>query len=162
MDRRLAAILAADVAGYSRLIAADEVRTIQSLQGHFAAIQPLVAEHGGNIIDTAGDGFLAEFASTVSAVQCATAIQDLVLARNADIPSERRLILRIGINQGEVVSDQGRVYGDGINVAARLEQLAEPGGIAVSGRVVEDLAGKINVEWTDAGEHALKNIRRPV
>jgi adenylate cyclase len=162
MDRRLAAILAADIAGYSRLMGDDEEQTVRAMQGHYAALLPLIHEQGGRVINTAGDSVLAEFTSVVGAVRSAEAIQRLVAARNADIPASRRLEFRIGVNQGEIVVDQDEVYGDGVNVAARLQALADPGGIAISGRVYEDVAGKLDAAWRDAGEQTLKNIARPV
>jgi TolB-like protein/Tfp pilus assembly protein PilF len=162
MDRRLAAILAADIAGYSRLMGEDEEHTVRALQELQAAVFPVIGEHGGRVINTAGDSVLAEFASVVEAVRSAEAIQRLVAGRNAEVPASQRLEFRIGVNQGEIVVDRDEVYGDGINVAARLESLAEPGGIAISGRVHEDVAGKIDMTWQDAGEQQLKNIARPV
>ncbi|WP_394891177.1 adenylate/guanylate cyclase domain-containing protein [Mesorhizobium sp. AaZ16] len=162
MDRRLAAILAADIAGYSRLMGEDEEGTVRALQEHHTAICPLIKEHGGRIINKAGDGMLAEFGSVVGAVTAAAAIQRLLANRNAEIPASRRLEFRIGINQGEIVADRDEVYGDGINVAARLQALSQPGGIAISGRVHEDVAGKLDLAWQDAGEQSLKNIVRPV
>jgi TolB-like protein/class 3 adenylate cyclase len=162
MDRRLAAILAADIAGYSRLMGDDEERTVRALQELQAVIFPVIGEHGGRVINTAGDSVLAEYSSVVGAVLSAEAIQRLVSSRNADIPASHRLEFRIGINQGEIVVDQDEVYGDGINVAARLQALAEIGGIAISGRVHEDVAGKLDFVWRDAGEQTLKNIARPV
>jgi adenylate cyclase len=162
MDRRLAAILSADVAGYSRLLGEDEEATVRALQDHLSAILPLVSEHGGHVIDTAGDGLLAEFPSVVGAVRGALAIQASMAARNEGVAESRRLEFRIGINQGEIVIDHGKAYGDGLNVAARLQAAAEPGGIAASGRVHEDVAGKLDVTWEDLGEQSLKNIARPV
>ena len=162
MDRRLAAILAADIAGYSRLMGDAEEQTVRALQELQAAVFPVIAEYGGRVINTAGDSILAEFASVVGAVRSAEAIQKLVASRNADIPAPRRLEFRIGVNQGEIVIDREEVYGDGINVAARLQALADPGGIAISGRVYEDVAGKVDVTWKDAGEQQLKNIVRPI
>src|SRR5262245_19335769 len=128
-SRRLAAILAADIAGYSALMGADEAGTVRSLKAHQAVILPMVTEHGGRVIDTAGDGILAEFGSVVNAVECAVAVQRVMAERNSDVEEARRMRFRIGINQGDVVFDDSRVYGDGVNVAARLENLAEPGGI---------------------------------
>jgi adenylate cyclase len=162
MDRRLAAILAADIAGYSRLMGADEERTVRALQELQAAIFPVIGEHGGRVINTAGDSVLAEFASVVEAVRCAASIQRVVAASNAETPGPQRLEFRIGVNQGEIVVDRDEVYGDGINVAARLQVLAEPGGITISGRVHEDVAGKVEMGWQDTGEQQLKNIARPV
>src|SRR5215204_6518681 len=158
MDRRLAAILSADVAGYSRLIREDEEATVRALQDHLTAILPLISEHGGHVIDTAGDGILVEFPSVVGAVRGALAIQSAMEARNEGVPESRPLEFRIGINQGEIVVDREKAYGDGLNVAARLQGVAEPGGIAVSARVHEDVAGKLDVTWEDLGEHSLKNI----
>ena len=162
MDRRLAAILAADIAGYSRLMGDDEEQTVRALQELQAAVFPVIAEHGGRVINTAGDSILAEFASVVGAVRGAEAIQKLVASRNADIPASRQLQFRIGVNQGEIVVDREEVYGDGVNVAARLQAQADPGGVAISGRVYEDVAGKLDVAWRDAGEQVLKNIARPI
>ena len=162
MDRRLAAILSADVAGYNRLIAEDEEGTVRALQGHHAVVLPVIAENGGRVIDTAGDSILAEFPSVVGAVRCAIAIQTIVEGRNADVAPSRCVEFRIGVNQGEIVVDQERVYGDGINVAARLQAGAEAGGISISGRVHEDLAGKLDLAWIDKGEQVFKNISRPV
>ena len=160
--RRLAAILAADIAGYSALMGADEARTVRDLKGHQAAVLPLVGEFGGRIIDTAGDGILAEFPSIVNAVQCAVAIQSKMAGRNATIEPERRMQFRVGINIGDVVYDEARIYGDGINVAARLEAIAEPGGICISGKVYDEINGRVALAYQDIGELQLKNIARPV
>src|SRR3954465_13904271 len=135
MNRRLAAIVAADVAGYSRLIGADEEGTVRALQDHQQALFPVIRENGGVVINTGGDSVLAEFGSVVGAVRAAAAMQDLMAARNSDVPASRRLEFRIGVNQGEIIADRDDIYGDGINVAARLQALAAPGGIAISGRV---------------------------
>ena len=121
VDRRLAAILAADIAGYSALMGTDEARTVRDLKGHQVVVLPMVGEFGGRIIDTAGDGILAEFPSVVNAVKCAVAIQSKMAERNAAIELDRRMQFRIGINIGEIIYDQARIYGEGINVAARLE-----------------------------------------
>src|SRR5438552_18904071 len=121
VDRRLAAILAADIAGYSALMGADEARTVRDLKAHQSVVLPMIADHGGRVIDTAGDGILAEFASVLNAVKCAVTVQKSMAERNTVIDPERRMQFRIGINQGDVVFDEARVYGDGINVAARLE-----------------------------------------
>ena len=135
VKRRLAAILAADIAGYSALMGADEEATVRDLKAHQAVVLPMIGEHGGRVIDTAGDGILAEFASVLGAVKCAVAIQKTMVERNAAIDAARRMQFRIGINQGDVVFDEARVYGDGVNVAARLESIAEPGGICISDKV---------------------------
>src|SRR5262245_59627356 len=161
-SRRLAAILAADIAGYSALMGADEAGTVRSLKAHQAVILPMVTEHGGRSIDTAGDGILAEFPSVLSAVECGVAIQRVMAHRNADVEESRRMRLRIGINLGDVVFDDARIYGDGVNVAARLEGIAEPGGICISRKVYEDISGKIELAFVDAGEQQLKNIAPPV
>ena len=162
VERRLSAILAADIAGYSALMGADEARTVRDLKGHQAVVLPMVGEFGGRIIDTAGDGILAEFPSVVNAVKCAVAIQSKMAERNAAVEPERRMQFRIGINIGDVVYDEARIYGDGINVAARLEGIAEPGGICISSKVYEEINGRIDLAYQDIGEQQLKNIARPV
>ena len=162
VPRRLAAILAADIAGYSALMGADEAGTVRDLKAHQGVILPIITEHGGRIIDTAGDGILAEFGSVVNAAECAVLIQRTMAQRNADVEEARRMRFRIGINQGDVVFDDSRVYGDGVNVAARLENLAEPGGICVTRRVYEDICGKMQLAFVDLGEQQLKNIAQPV
>ncbi len=161
-SRRLAAILAADIAGYSALMGADEARTVRDLKGHQAAVLPMVDDFGGRIIDTAGDGILAEFASVVNAVECAVAIQRTMAERNTAVESGRRMQFRIGINLGDVIYDDDRIFGDGINIAARLEGIAEPGGICVSGKVHEEIDGKMDFSYEDLGDRQLKNIARPV
>jgi adenylate cyclase len=161
--RRLAAILAADVAGYSRLIGADEDDTLKRLGSIRAeVIDPKIAEHRGRIVKTMGDGLLVEFASVVDALHCASEVQAAMAERNAPIADDDRIEFRIGINVGDVVVQDGDIFGDGVNVAARLEGLAEPGGICVSARVQEDAAGKLHLAFEDIGERALKNIARPV
>ena len=162
MERRLSAILAADIAGYSALMGADEARTVRDLKGHQAVVLPMVGEFGGRIIDTAGDGILAEFPSVVNAVKCAVAIQSKMAERNATIEPEHRMQFRVGINIGDVVYDEARIYGDGINVAARLEGIAEAGGICISSKVYEEISGRIDLTYEDIGEQQLKNIARPV
>jgi adenylate cyclase len=162
MERRLSAILAADIAGYSALMAADEARTVRDLKGHQAVVLPMIGEFAGRIIDTAGDGILAEFPSVLNAVECALAIQSKMAERNAAIEPERRMQFRLGINIGDVVHDGIRIYGDGINVAARLESIAEAGGICISGKVYEEINGRIDLACQDIGEQQLKNIARPV
>jgi class 3 adenylate cyclase len=161
VDRRLAAILAADIAGYSALMGSDEARTVRDLKGHQAVVLPMIASFGGRVIDTAGDGILAEFASVVNAVECALAIQKTMLERNASVDPGRRMQFRIGVNQGDVVYDEARIYGDGINVAARLESIADTGGICLSGKVYEEIQGRIDLACEDMGLQELKNIARP-
>jgi adenylate cyclase len=161
--RRLAAILAADVAGYSRLIGADEEGTLNRLRSIRAdIIDPKITEHLGRIVKTTGDGLLAEFSSVVDALRCATEWQHGIGERNSDMPPTSRIEFRMGINVGDVVVEDGDIFGDGVNVAARLEGLAEPGGICVSARVQEDVAGRLDLIFDDLGEHTLKNITRPV
>ena len=162
LERRLSAILAADIAGYSALMGADEARTVRDLKGHQAVVLPMVGAFAGRIIDTAGDGILAEFASVVNAVNCAVAMQTKMAERNAAIEPERRMQFRVGINIGDVVYDEARIYGDGINVAARLEGIAEAGGICVSSKVYDEISGRIDLVFHDIGEQQLKNIARPV
>jgi adenylate cyclase len=161
-ERRLVAILAADVAGYSRLMGRNEEETVRDLEAHQAVILPLITKHGGAVINIAGDGVVAQFPSAVRAVECAVAIQKIMAERNFDIPAERRMLLRIGVNLGDIIHDGTRTYGDGINVAARLEPLAEPGGICISANVRDAIFGKLGLPLRDIGEKSLKNIDRPV
>jgi adenylate cyclase len=162
-QRRLAAILAADVAGYSRLVGADELGTLTRLQAHWdALIEPTIRSHDVRIVRIAGDGVLAEFASVVDAVQCAVNLQRAMGERNFAVDACERIEFRMGINVGDIIIDRGDMWGDGVNVAARLEALAAPGGICVSGRVHEDVQGKLALAFEDTGEHRLKNIARPV
>src|SRR5688572_1237282 len=160
--RRLSAILAADIAGYSALMSADEARTVRDLKGHQAVVLPMIGDFAGRIIDTAGDGVLADFASILNAVECAVAIQRKMVERNATVEPNRRMQFRIGINLGDVIYDESRAYGDGINIAARLEGIAEPGGICISSKVYDEIFGRIDLPYEDLGEHQLKNITRPV
>src|SRR6266853_1752778 len=161
--RRLAAILAADVAGYSRLMGADEEGTLNRLRSIRAeVVDPKITEHRGRIVKTTGDGLLVEFSSVVDALRCATEIQRGMAERNSVVPADGQIEFRIGIHQGDIVVEDGDIFGDGVNVAARLEGLAEPGGISVSARVQEDAAGRLDLTFEDIGEQALKNIARPV
>ncbi len=163
MERRLAAILAADVVGYSRLIRADEEGTIAALKALRAdLIDPKLAEHNGRIVKLMGDGMLVEFASVVDAVRAAVETQEAVTEHNADLPENKRIEFRVGINLGDVVIDGDDIHGDGVNVAARLEGIAEPGGICVSGMVYEGVRDRIDVPFEDLGEQEVKNIERPV
>src|SRR5215475_14263290 len=145
VPRRLAAILAADISGYSALMGADEARTVRDLKDHLAVVLPMISGHGGRVIDTAGDGILAEFGSVVSAVECAAAIQKAMTARNVAAGDGRQMQFRIGINIGDVIHDEFRLYGDGVNVAARLEATAEPGGICISGAVYDQVRNKLSL-----------------
>jgi len=162
VSRRLAAILAADIAGYSTLMGANEEVTVFDLKAHQAVVLPMIKEHGGRVIDTAGDGILAEFGSVVNAVECAVALQKAMVERNASVEADRQMQFRIGINLGDVIHDDARVYGDGVNIAARLEGIAEPGGICVSGTAYEHVHKKLSHTFTDLGEQQLKNIAAPV
>ena len=162
-DQRLAAIVVADVVGYSRMMAEDEAGTLSALRAHRNVIDPVILNHGGRVVKTMGDGLLVEFPSATSAVEASVEVQDLMRDRNEQLPESRRMQFRVGINLGDVVSDEtGDIFGDGVNVAARLESLADPGGVAVSDAVSRAVSGKTDVELTDAGEHDLKNIPRPV
>jgi class 3 adenylate cyclase len=161
--RRLSAILAADVAGYSRLIGADEPGTLQRLRAIRAeVIDPAVEKHNGRIVKTTGDGLLIEFGSTVDALRCAKEVQAAMAERNAATAAEQCIAFRIGIHQGDIVAEDGDIFGDGVNIAARLEALAAPDGICVSARVQEDAAGKLDLAFRDLGEQRLHNIARPV
>jgi adenylate cyclase len=161
--RRLAAILAADVAGYSRLIGADESGTLRRLKAiRDELIDPMIASHHGRLVKTTGDGLLIEFSSVVDALRSATEIQAGMVDRNGTVPQSERIEFRMGLNVGDVVVEDGDIFGDGVNVAARLEGLAEPGGICVSARVQEDAAGRLDLAFEDMGEQSLKNIARPV
>jgi adenylate cyclase len=163
MGRRLTAILAADVVGYSRLMGADEAGTLAAVKAlRKELFAPKVAEHHGRIVKLMGDGALVEFPSVVHAVQCAVEVQRALAERNAGTPEDGRIELRIGVNLGDVIAEGGDIYGDGVNVAARLEELAEPGGIALSGSAHDHVMGKVDFAFEDAGEHDLKNIARPV
>ena len=162
IQRRLAAILAADIAGYSRLMHEDEPATVRDLKAHQSVILPLIGRHGGRIIDTAGDGIMAEFPSVIGATECAVEIQTVMAERNEGVPESRRMRFRIGINLGDVIHDDTRIYGDGINIAARLEALAEPGGVLVSNTVYDQVRGKLPFTFEDVGERQVKNIEQPV
>jgi adenylate cyclase len=161
--RRLAAILAADVAGYSRLMGADEGGTLQAFKAIKAELfDPTIAAHNGRLVKTTGDGLLIEFGSVVDALRCAVEMQREMAERNAAVPTDGRIEFRIGINVGDIVVEDGDIFGDGVNVAVRLEGLAQPGGICVSERVQEDAAGKLDLAFEDMGAQQLKNIARPV
>jgi TolB-like protein/Tfp pilus assembly protein PilF len=163
VERRLMAILAADVAGYSRLVGADEEGTLARWKAHFRElIEPKIAEHHGRTVRITGDGLLVEFASVIAAVKCAVEIQRAMIERNAGMVQEKRIEFRMGINVGDIVVDGTDMWGDSVNVAARLEALAEPGGICASSRVQEDVHGRLDVAFEDTGEQQLKNIARPV
>ena len=163
VERRLTAILAADVAGYSRLMGVDEEETLARLKAHRReVVGPRIGEHRGRIFKTTGDGLLAEFASVVDAVRCAVEIQDGMAKRNADVPPDRRIEFRVGINVGDIIIDESDIFGDGVNVAARLEALAQPGGICVSRMTRDQVRDKLALTFEDLGEQQVKNIARPV
>jgi TolB-like protein len=162
VERRLAAILVADIAGYSRLMAADEAATVAEIRAHQAVVLPLVESQGGRVQDTAGDGILAEFRSVLQAVECAVAIQRVMAERNSGVPLDRQMLYRIGVNHGDVISDGSRIYGDGINIAARVQALAEPGGICVTALVHDEISSRTTLSFQDLGPQHLKNIPRPV
>jgi TolB-like protein/class 3 adenylate cyclase/tetratricopeptide (TPR) repeat protein len=161
--RRLAAILAADVAGYSRLMGADEEGTLNRLKAHRRGlVDPKIREHHGRIVKTTGDGMLVEFSSVVDAVRCAVEIQRAMADRGAEVPENKRITFRIGVNLGDVIADSGDIYGDGVNIAARLEALAEPGGICISRTVRDQVRDKLSYAFDDMGEQEVKNIARPL
>lgn len=163
VKRRLAAIFTADIVGYSRLMGADDEGTLVRLKAHHDdLVAPKIKEYRGRIVRTMGDGLLVMFTSVVDAMHCAVDVQRRMFERNAEVSRERRIELRIGINVGDIIIDGREIHGDGINVAARLEQVAEPGGICVSDRVREDVQGKFDIAFEDTGEQQLKNIARPV
>ena len=163
MERRLSAILSADIVGYSRLMGANEVATLTALNDRRQTIlEPTISEAGGRVFKLTGDGLLAEFASVVSAVECAGTIQRAMKLRNTDVPEDRRIELRIGINLGDVIVQDGDIYGDGVNLAARIEGVASPGAVAVSQSVRDHVGNRLDVHFEDCGEHQLKNIAGPV
>ena len=151
------------MAGYSRLMGADEEGTLERLKAIRRELgDPKIAEHRGRIVKTTGDGLLVEFASVVDAVRCAVDVQREMAARNADVPADKRIEFRFGIHQGDIIIDEGDIFGDGVNLAARLEGLAEPGGVCVSRVVRDEVRDKLDIAFEDMGEHQVKNIARPV
>ena len=163
MERRLAAVLAADVAGYSRLMGIDEEGTLARLKAvRKALVDPTIAAHRGRIVKTTGDGMLVEFSSAVDAVRGAVAVQSSMADQNADVPQDQKIEFRIGIHVGDIIIDNNDIFGDGVNVAARVENECEPGSVCVSGNAFEQIRGKTNFTFDDLGEKALKNIERPV
>jgi adenylate cyclase len=161
-ERKLTAILSADAVGYSRLMRDDESATVRTITAYMKAMTDLVVHHRGRVVDTPGDNILADFASVVDAVQCALEIQTVLGDRNAELPESRRMAFRIGINLGDVIIEGDRLYGDGVNIAARLEGLAEPGGICISGTVYEHIRNKLTLWDEYLGEHSVKNIAEAV
>src|SRR5580698_8681993 len=163
MQRRLAAILAADVVGYSRLMGTDEIGTLKSLKAHRRElVDSAIAAHHGRIVKTTGDGMLVEFASVVDAVGCAVNIQRSMIKRNAGIPQDKQVVFRIGINVGDIIIDGDDIFGDGVNVAARLETLCEPGGVCISRAANDQIRDKLTLAFADLGEQTVKNISRAV
>lgn len=162
MERKLTAILSADVAGYSRLMGAEEEETLRTLNAYRTVMDTLIVQHRGRVVGSAGDSVLAEFASVVDAAQCAVVIQATLKAENASLSPHRKMEFRVGINLGDVMVQGEQIYGDGVNIAARLESLAEPGGICISGTVYEQVKNKLPLHYEDLGEQQVKNIAEPV
>src|SRR5512136_2365765 len=162
VKRKLTAILSADVKGYSRLMGKDEVGTIQTLNTYKDVMANLIGDHHGRVVDAPGDNLLAEFASVVDAVQCAVEIQKELKTRNAELPESRRMEFRIGVNLGDVVQEGEKIFGDGVNIAARLEGLAEAGGVCISGSAYDFVGKKLSLGYKYLGEHTVKNIEKPV
>src|SRR6266852_7246080 len=163
VKRRLAALLSADVAGYSRMVRENEEAAIAVLRGHRGVFDPLIAQYGGRVANTAGDSVLAEFASPVEAVRCALEAQEALGTRNAELPEQDRMWFRIGINLGDVmVQDNGDLLGDGVNIAARLQAMADPGGICVSNSMREQIENKVVLAIDDLGDQMVKNIPQPI
>ena len=162
MQRQLRAILSADVKDYSRLMAQDEMRTIRTLNAYRDLIASHVRDHLGRVVDSPGDNILAEFGSVINAVQCAVQIQKDLGVKNAELPDNRKMAFRIGINLGDVVLEKGRIYGDGVNIAARIEKLSEAGGICVSGTVYDQIENRLPLRYQYLGEKSVKNIERPI
>ena len=162
-QRRLAAILAADVVGYSRLMGVSETATLAALKGHRQeVIDSSIAQHQGRIVKLTGDGMLVEFASVVNAVTCAVDIQRAMAQRNADIAADRRIEFRIGLHLGDIVVEDDDIFGDGVNVAARIESIAQPGGICLSASARDHVGNRLDLTYLDRGEQSLKNIARPI
>jgi len=162
MQRQLKAILSADAKDYSRLMSHDEMWTIHTLNAYRDLIASQVRKHLGRVVDAPGDNILAEFGSVINAVQCAVEIQRDLRAKNAELPDHRKMVFRIGINLGDVVLEKGRIYGDGVNIAARIERLAEPGGVCVSGTVYDQIENRLALSYEYLGEKSVKNITRPI
>ena len=158
MERRLAAIVCADVAGYSRMMGADEEGTHATFKAHRSAIYPIILNHGGRLVKNTGDGFLLEYPSVVGALQSSIEIQTLMAERNSQLPADRLMQFRLGIHMGDVMADEDEVFGDGVNIAVRLESVATPGGVAVSGKAYQEASKHIHVPLVDAGSRRFKNI----
>jgi class 3 adenylate cyclase len=162
LKRKLTAILSADVKGYSRLMGEDEEWTVRTLDTFKGVMKNIIPQHRGRVVDSTGDNLLAEFASVVDAVQAAVEIQQVLRAKNSLLPENRRMQFRIGINLGDVIEEGDRIFGDGVNIAARLEGLAEAGGICISGSAFEQIENKLPLHYDYLGEHEVKNITRPI
>src|SRR5712692_10738743 len=162
MKRKIAAIMAADIAGYSRLVAEDEEETLRRLESYRAVFADFVSRFSGRIFNTAGDAILAEFPSAVDAVRCATEVQAALRTRNDHLPPEQRMWFRIGVNLGDVIVQGGDLLGDGVNVAARIQTVADPGGICISGSVYDQIQNKLSLQFRQLGEKSFKNIAQPI
>jgi adenylate cyclase len=160
--RKLTAILSADVKGYSRLMGEDEEATVRTITAHRKVITSVIEKYRGRVVDSPGDNILAEFVSVVDAAQSAVEIQEVIRAKNAELPEDRRMEFRIGINLGDVIQEGERIYGDGVNIAARVEGLADPGGICISGSAYEQIENKLALGYDYIGEHTVKNIVKPI
>jgi adenylate cyclase len=160
--RKLTAILSAGVAGYSRLMGDDEAATVSTLKSHRKIITEKVQAFNGRVVDSPGDNILAEFRSIVDAVSCAVEIQHMLKEKNDELSDDRKMVFRIGVNLGDVIQDEDRIYGDGINIAARVEGLADPGAVAISGTAFDSIRNKLDCKYQFSGEHAVKNIANPV
>ena len=162
MERRLAAIVCADVAGYSRMMGTDEAGTHATFKAHRTAIYPIILNHGGRLVKNTGDGFLLEFPSVVGAIESAVEMQTLMAERNAHLPAERIMQFRLGVHMGDVIVDEDEVFGDGVNIAVRLESAATPGGVAISAKVYQEASRHLSVSFIDAGSFRFKNIEETI
>jgi len=162
VKRRLSAILNADVAGYAKLMEEDEATTVRTMESYRKTVCSLIEQHNGTVIDSPGDNLLSEFGSLVDAVQCAVEIQHVIKAKNAVVPEGRRMQFRIGVSLEDIIDEEGRIYGDGVNIASRVEKLADAGGICISGRAYDHIANKLALGYEDIGEHPVKNISVPI
>jgi adenylate cyclase len=162
VNRKLRAILSADVKGYSRLMGEDEVGTYQTLTSYLESIRSIISGYNGRVFSSPGDAVMAVFASVIDAVQCAVKIQEKIEAENVDVPEDRKMQFRIGVNLGDVIHDGEQIYGDGVNIAARIETLAEPGAVSISRTVYNHVHKKLNFGYKYQGEHQVKNITEPV
>jgi adenylate cyclase len=160
--RKLTAILSADVAGYGRLMQNDEAATVRTLQAYKQIFSELIEQHSGRVVDAPGDNLLAEFASVVDAVECAVEVQKELRARNAELPDHRKMLYRMGVNLGDVIEEGDRIYGDGVNIAARLESIGEPGGLFISKTAFDQVETKLPLVFDYVGEQSVKNVAKPV